>query len=221
MALKGECRLCRSQDLTTQITFDKWVSYASECLDGRTGLATAVARSPGLFFGDIVRCANCGLYSVEQVPPAEELANFYHRYQGNRGYSRKQNKKIKRASSRIQRLRKQRSAKTFLDVGCNLGYAVEAARQCGLSATGIEIGRGAFELARAAFPNSEFICGDITTWPAQGRQFDIVYCSEVIEHVPDFIRFSEAITALVSPQGTLFLTTPYASHWRLPGDFWK
>lgn len=200
MNVDTRCRFCHSAALTVQASFDE---------------------SQDISFGDIVRCRDCGLYSVEKVPSEEELERFYRQYPGTRGYSQKRDKKIRRASSRIRRLMKKRAAKTFLDVGCNLGYAVEAARRCGLSASGIDLGAESIERARASFPQAEFICGDIATLSAQGRKFDIVYCSEVIEHVPDFFRFSEVLADLVAPQGILFLTTPDASHWRVPRDFVK
>ena len=48
--------------------------------------------------------------------------------------------------------------------------------------------------------------------------FDVAYCSEVIEHVPNANRFVAAIAALMAPGGMLFLTTPDISHWRRPRD---
>ena len=51
-----------------------------------------------------------------------------------------------------------------------------------------------------------------------GAPYDLVYCSEVIEHSPDVNRFVAAIAPLLAPGAALFLTTPDIGHWRRPRD---
>ena len=48
--------------------------------------------------------------------------------------------------------------------------------------------------------------------------FDAVYCSEVIEHVPESRSFVAAIAGLMRPGAVLYITTPDISHWRRPKD---
>ena len=51
-----------------------------------------------------------------------------------------------------------------------------------------------------------------------GGDFDLVYCSEVIEHVPDVGHFVRQLAALVAPGGVLLLTTPDSGHKRVRND---
>jgi hypothetical protein len=48
------------------------------------------------------------------------------------------------------------------------------------------------------------------------KGFNVVYCSEVIEHVTDLNAFVGAMAQLMNPGGVLYLTTPDISHWRRP-----
>ena len=54
--------------------------------------------------------------------------------------------------------------------------------------------------------------------PDRFEAFDVVYCSEVIEHAPDANRFAASLASLLRPGGVLYLTTPDISHWRRPRE---
>lgn len=55
------------------------------------------------------------------------------------------------------------------------------------------------------------IVSDITSIPMEDESFDVVLCSEVLEHVPDPVRAVKELTRLLRPGGTLILTAPFAS----------
>ncbi len=213
------CRLCGKRGYTVLVSFEAWLDNAKNAEDQRKQLAAITNNRPELNFGDIVQCETCGLRSVARVPTSDALASFYKDYYGTQGYDSKKKSKIKRASRYIRRLRKRVRIGEFLDIGCNLGFAVEAASRMGFSATGIEVDPVAVESARSYFPRSEFLCLTAEEFAATGRTFDLVYCSEVIEHVPDINVFAGALSNLTKIGGCLFLTTPDATHFRVPRDF--
>lgn len=100
--------------------------------------------------------------------------------------------------------------RTFLDLGCGLGLAVDFAQQrLGWEAVGVEpspwgeIGRAAFNL-----PIHDRYLEQIEA--LRGKTFDVVYASEVIEHVPDPIGLLTTLAQSVAEDGLLFLTTPNA-----------
>ncbi|MBN8532092.1 MAG: class I SAM-dependent methyltransferase, partial [Alphaproteobacteria bacterium] len=107
----------------------------------------------------------------------------------------------------------------FLDIGCNLGYATEAARREGFNATGIEIDNDAVTTASISFPQNDYVCTTAEAFAKTGRRFDLLYCSEVIEHVPDMHGFAAAMAKLAKPGGHVFITTPDAGHFLRPKHF--
>ena len=184
--------------------------------DERRRMAEFIRQDRRLNFGDILECEECGFIGVSMPPDAAALADFYKAYYANSTYEKKQNSKLKRASRRLQRLKNYVSGERFLDVGCNLGFAVEAAGLSGYSATGIDIDGDAVCQARQRFPARVFSNTTVRDLAAQGCKFDLVYCTEVLEHLADFRGFVHSLGQVVAKKGVLFLTTPDAGHFRRP-----
>ncbi|MBU6371408.1 MAG: methyltransferase domain-containing protein [Alphaproteobacteria bacterium] len=196
-----------------------WLAFAATTRDARLRMADLVRAKADLDFGDIVACSGCGLHAVAAPPSATALDAFYQAYYANADYGAKREKKIDRARRRIRRLNRRAPGKRFLDVGCNLGFAVEAARLEGLAAHGVEVDAQAVSTAQRMFPNVTITCGDALSLAESGARFNFLWCTEVIEHAPDFRAFAVALARLAAPGALLFLTTPDAGHWRLPRQF--
>jgi SAM-dependent methyltransferase len=165
------------------------------------------------FFG----CAQCGTAAVVPLPTQADLAAHYKAYYNTPNYMRKSEAKLAQAKSRIARLGGT-PGQSFLDIGCNAGFAVEAARRAGFDAHGIEIDPEAVAAAKAAW-GDRFEVATAEDYAASGRRAEIVYTSEVIEHTPTPESFAAALGRIVKPLGKLFLTTPDAGHWRVPAKF--
>lgn len=210
------CPLCGGHHFTVLESQSGWLARAAATSDERKAIGEIVADDPALQFGAIVRCDSCGLATLQTLPTDDALGGFYERYYANHSYATKRDKKIVRARKRIKRLAKLTNGKRFLDVGASLGFAVEAARLEGFEAHGVELDPDAVAKAKAAFADCHFEAGSAGDVAARGEMFDIVYCSEVIEHVPDFRAFAEALLSLVAPGGVLFVTTPADGHMRTP-----
>jgi SAM-dependent methyltransferase len=87
----------------------------------------------------------------------------------------------------ILKLADEISFDTVLDVGCGNGELLLALNQRKNIArlVGVDIAQKVIEVNRAAFPRFEFHQLDIGT-ACMPEQFDLVVCSEVIEHVRDW-----------------------------------
>jgi SAM-dependent methyltransferase len=55
------------------------------------------------------------------------------------------------------------------------------------------------------------LVSDITNIPAPSDSFDVVLCTEVLEHVPDPLAAVRELARLVKPGGKMILTTPFCS----------
>lgn len=169
------------------------------------------------------RCSGCGLVFMDPPPSAAVLHALYDQeYSGTPLYLAKAKKKMRRMRHRARQIAKVAGLKeqpqplSFLDIGCSGGFMVEAAREQGFRAAGVEPDRMAVEFARATYPQNDYFEGLLETADLGGRQFDVIYCSEVIEHAPDCHAFLRQVTAVMKDDGLLYLTTPDIDHWRRP-----
>jgi SAM-dependent methyltransferase len=56
--------------------------------------------------------------------------------------------------------------------------------------------------------NAEAICADLLTLPFQPLTFDVVICSEVMEHIPDEVRALSELARVVKLGGRIAVTVP-------------
>jgi 2-polyprenyl-3-methyl-5-hydroxy-6-metoxy-1,4-benzoquinol methylase len=103
------------------------------------------------------------------------------------------------------------AGKRVLDYGCMDGVFTIRLQQLGGQATGYDISPAAIAQAqrfRGASREPEF-----STIPPPPGQFDIVYCNEVLEHVPDDESFVGELIHLLAPGGRLVGTTPVGRYF--------
>lgn len=201
--------------------FATYADYARAVAPGehRAPHVAYLEAHPNARFTAFLRCPACRVIRIDPMPQAASLAGFYEAYAGNARYADKTASKLRRAHKRLRPLRRRVRGRDFLDVGASIGTAAEAARRLGFRATGIEISAEAVARAQSQFPGNHFVHTTAEPFAATGAQFDLVHCTEVIEHVADPVAFVAALYALVKPGGLVYLTTPDAGHWCRPRDF--
>ncbi len=103
----------------------------------------------------------------------------------------------------------------ILEIGCGAGlFCLESARQA-TTVIGIDISLFVLDFARQVkdevhSQNVSFQQGDAEQLAFRDETFDLVICSEVLEHVPDPQRALAEIRRVTKPGGTVILTTPSA-----------
>ncbi len=70
---------------------------------------------------------------------------------------------------------------------------------------GVALQTGAWDTSRID------IVSDISEIPAPDNSFDIVLCTEVLEHTPDPLATLKELARLTKPQGKMILTAPFCS----------
>jgi ubiquinone/menaquinone biosynthesis C-methylase UbiE len=110
-----------------------------------------------------------------------------------------------------------RAGDRVLDLGCGdgalAGVLADAASTSG-SVIGVDVAEAALRRARARHPQLTFTLAPIEgALPFDDGSFDVVWSSEVIEHVADTARWLSELRRVLVPRGQLLLTTP--SHGRL------
>jgi SAM-dependent methyltransferase len=101
-----------------------------------------------------------------------------------------------------------------LDLGCGEGAFTAELSRVGAAAVGVDVAAAAVRRAQARHPGLEFRLTPIDgPLPFPDQSFDLVWGSEVIEHVADTARWLSEVRRVLVPAGRLLLTTP--SHGRL------
>jgi 2-polyprenyl-3-methyl-5-hydroxy-6-metoxy-1,4-benzoquinol methylase len=94
----------------------------------------------------------------------------------------------------------------LLEIGCNTGFFLKAAKDKGWCPVGVEISKTMAEIATKQF-DVEAVSGDWMTMDFP-NPFDVIYCSHVIEHVPNPSDWMEKFRACIKPGGVICLSVP-------------
>lgn len=160
----------------------------------------------------LVICGHCGLVTQdppvrpEQVPllypdnylahsPASASRSVYGRLKTLLG---------KRNASRVSE--KIPPSGSCLEVGCGNGsfLALLGELRADIALAGVDIR----DLGVSGIQQFTFYEGQLEDIDFAGRRFDVIYCSNLIEHVPDPHRFLAACTAILNPGGVIYGITP-------------
>jgi len=153
----------------------------------------------------VVRCTACGLIYVWPQPTPAELAALY----SSGGYhaavdEAERRRTFARRLREIEALVPERGR--ILDVGCSKGYFLEAARDAGWEAMGVELNANA--AAEAAARGLGVRRGDLAEQDFAEASFDAVTLFDLIEHAREPRATLAVCHRLLRPEGLLVVTTP-------------
>ncbi|OCG44805.1 bifunctional 3-demethylubiquinol 3-O-methyltransferase/2-polyprenyl-6-hydroxyphenol methylase [Gilliamella sp. Choc5-1] len=106
---------------------------------------------------------------------------------------------------------------TVLDVGCGGGILSESLAKLGANVTAIDLADESLAVAKMhAEQNDLTINYQKQTVEEHAQQhpehYDVITCMELLEHVPDPFSVIQACSALLKPNGKLFLSTINRNH---------
>lgn len=158
----------------------------------------------------VVSCANCGLVYQDSVLDDEGMQALYEYWIDDdaslakkrnagaglfRQYARQVQTLIRMAGERPGRIR-------VLDFGMGWGYWSRMAQAHGLDVSGFELSQRRQQHAR------ELGIRVISELPEPGDRFDIIYASQVFEHLPDPLETLRQLRARLAPRGLIHVRVP-------------
>ena len=167
-----------------------------------------------------MRCGSCRLVFHNEFNDEAEMREYYDEYYDgeNLAFSPITDRRF---GELLRSFESYRRSNNILDVGCGSGHFLKVTIEMGWSAHGTEIASSALEqLSRLGIHS---FCGKLESANYSAEFFDVVYCSEVIEHLTDPTTLLCEIARVMRPGGLLYLTTPNFNSLsrRLLGSKWR
>ncbi len=121
----------------------------------------------------------------------------------------------------------QKKSLKVLDVGCSTGVILGLILSSWPNATGVgvDIDRYAIWSARRVRTGAQLLLGDGMCLPFNNSVFDVVICSQVYEHIPEWLQMLKEIYRVLRPGGVCFFSGPnrwwiIESHYGIPLLSW-
>jgi len=95
---------------------------------------------------------------------------------------------------------------SFLEVGCAQGYYLSKALKKTKKVLGIDVVPSFVELAKRT--GAKVRVASAEKLPYKANTFDMVLCTEVLEHVPDWKKAVKEIERVLKPRGKAIVTIP-------------
>lgn len=156
-------------------------------------------------YGQVVRCRGCGLVYTNPRPLPQVIAAGYRRSVDPAYVSEDSSRSIN-AHMSLHVLRRYARGGRLLDVGCNTGFFLNAAR-IDFEAHGVEPSEWASDFARQKL-RLDVITGTLDQAGFAPGHFDVVTMNDVVEHFTDPLAALRQAAGLVRPGGHLYLVTP-------------
>ncbi|HET7899909.1 MAG TPA: class I SAM-dependent methyltransferase [Candidatus Nanopelagicales bacterium] len=111
---------------------------------------------------------------------------------------------------------------TVLDVGAGPGWFRRAFEEAGARYLSIDADAG--EMSAAALPQDASVLGDAMSLPFATGSVDVVFSSNVLEHVPEPERMADEMLRVAKPGGLVFLSytlwySPWGGHETSPWHY--
>lgn len=182
--------------------------------------------------GKWVECQSCTALYLNPAPTAAALDAFYsdeNYWGGYRAPQRPTLQRVKRAVAKgnlnvVDQFSLQtvgRTPRSAADVGAGWGGRLARLREVGVPlVAGCEPDAAAADWARTEL-DINMVAGEADNMDVPEGGFELVICSEVIEHVSDPVKLLEQCKRLMAEDGWLIITTPNAAVHHRAGSDWK
>ncbi len=100
----------------------------------------------------------------------------------------------------------------LLDIGCGSGLSSRMLKDEGINVVGLDVSQEAIKRYSKCGPTG-MVCDVEQNLPFQDSVFDMIWVTEVIEHVVEYRQLLHEMNRILKPSGRIYLTTPNAVYY--------
>lgn len=165
-------------------------------------------------------CKACG--TVFTTPPVtrDMLEQFYAEVEPQIVHQPRHELIIKSLETLINRITGNKAqARSFLDIRCRQGYAVQAAKALGMHAQGIDDREFFIEFASPKYGKGLFETTTVADVATRGATFDVIISLESISECEDPEALVASVAKLMAPNGIAYFEEIDGNSYHLPKSF--
>ncbi len=176
---------------------------------GCSGKAIVYATDRELKFEE---CTDCGL--IWRTPDSFHHSKAYDKnYFDSKRYEKRRNHKVRKSGWLIEIAQfHHEKISHILEVGCSIGYTLEAAKKRNIKHLGIDVSEYAVDFCNKLGLNAS--TADFNNLRAQNKKYDLIFMQHVLEHFEDpFYALSEC-HSLLNKNGLILILVPNSKYYR-------
>jgi len=164
----------------------------------------------------ICTCASCNLTQLHPLPLLDAGADIYgdsyfsgaDNAVGYEGYADQEREYLETFAEDVRRIGDFVPHGSVLDIGCGFGYFVRQASAAGYDAYGVDLSADAVQVAERHLPGKVFQGAFESVAELEGKRFDVIFASHLIEHIPDPRTFVANLAERLTVDGIVVFVTP-------------
>ena len=170
---------------------------------------------------DLLRCPAC-LHSWLDNPPTADEMGYYYSDQYHRAIGHAGERSAKRWNRQLQVIEKYKTGGRVLDIGCSSGGFLGYLKSGPWELYGIEASAPTAERARSA-TGAQVFAGDVLEAEFPPNWFDVITCSDVMEHLYEPGEVFRRVYRWLKPGGIFYVFVPNIMSWeaRVFGTYWS
>jgi len=152
------------------------------------------------------KCNDCGI--IWRASDSMTMTKPYDQsYFDSKKYEKRREHKVKKSGWLLDiALKLNPDISKILEVGCSIGYTLEAAKRRNLNHLGIDISNYAVEFCKSKGLNAELYSFD--DLKKKGERFDLLYMQHVLEHFEDPFDTLKKCHNLLNANGCIVILVP-------------
>lgn len=164
---------------------------------------------------EFVRCSDCDVvYKSREIETLRETDFYENDYFKGRKSARekKWERRVRKARGQLVAAQGFSNGGGVLDIGCSLGYGIEAGRRLGIDAAGTDISEFAVKTCRERGLRAEI--ASLEELPFKDDEFGVVTMRHVLEHTPQPAVALAEVRRVLTPGGVVLIAVPNLTYWK-------